>query len=120
MELGFLPATKLAALVRRGTVGCLELLDHFIARAERLDPKLNAVVVRDFERARKAARALDRKRKDPVGPLHGVPMTVKESFNVAGLPTTCGFPARLQDVVAEDALPVQRLKAAGAVVFGKT
>ncbi len=107
-------------MVRRGQVGCVELLDHFIARTERLDPKLNAVVVRDFERARKAARALDRKRKDPVGPLHGVPMTVKESFNVAGLPTTCGFPARLHDAVLEDALPVQRLKAAGAVVFGKT
>ena len=59
---GFLPATKLAALVRRGTVGCLELLDHFIARVERLDPKLNAVVVRDFERARKTARAMDRQR----------------------------------------------------------
>jgi amidase len=119
-ELAFHSATRLAAMVRRGQVGCVELLDHFIARTERLDPNLNAVVVRDFERARKAARALDRKRKDPVGPLHGVPMTVKESFNVAGLPTTCGFPARLHDAVLEDALPVQRLKAAGAVVFGKT
>ena len=119
-EIAFQPATKLAAMMRRGQVGCLELLDHFIARTERLDPKLNAVVVRDFERARKAARALDRKRKDPAGPLHGVPMTVKESFNVAGLPTTCGFPARKNDAVAEDALPVQRLKAAGAVIFGKT
>lgn len=119
-ELAFLPATRLAAMVRRGAVGCVELLDHFIARTERLDPKLNAVVVRDFERARKVARALDRRRKGPVGPLYGVPMTVKESFNVAGLPTTCGFPARLKDDVADDALPVQRLKAAGAVVFGKT
>ena len=57
MEPGFLPATKLAALVRRGKIGCVELLDHFIARVERLDSRLNAVVVRDFERARKAARA---------------------------------------------------------------
>ena len=119
-ELAFHSATKLAAMLRRGQVGCVELLDHFIARTERLDPKLNAVVVRDFERARKAARALDRKRTEPLGPLHGVPMTVKESFNIAGLPTTCGFPARRSDAVAEDALPVQRLKAAGAVVFGKT
>jgi len=62
-ELGFLPATTLAALVRRGAVGCLELLDHFIARVERLDPKLNAVAVRDFERARQTARTMDRQRR---------------------------------------------------------
>ena len=63
MEPGFLPATKLAALVRRGAVGCLELLDHFIARVERLDSKLNAVVVHDFERARQTTRAIDRQRR---------------------------------------------------------
>jgi amidase len=121
MELGFLPATKLAAAVRRRAVGCLELLDHFIARVERLDPKLNAVVVRDFERARETARALDRKagRAAP-GPLHGVPMTVKESFDVAGLPTTWGHADRRNHLAEADALAVQRLKAAGAVVFGKT
>jgi amidase len=121
MEPGFLPATKLAALVRRGKIGCVELLDHFIARVERLDPRLNAVVVRDFERARKAAKAMDRQRKKSAsGPLHGVPMTVKESFNVAGLPTTCGYPERSGDAVEADAIPVERLKAAGAVIFGKT
>ncbi len=121
MELGFLPATKLAALVRRGTVGCVELLDHFIARAERLDPRLNAVVVRDFERARQTARVMDRQRKTGAfGPLRGVPMTVKESFNIAGLPTTCGYVERRNDVAELDALPVARLRAAGAVIFGKT
>ena len=121
METEFLPATKLAALVRRGTVGCLELLDHFIARVERLDPRLNAVVVRDFERARKTARALDRQRKKALlGPLHGVPMTVKESFDVAGLPTTWGYTERRDHVAETDALAVQRLRAAGALVFGKT
>ena len=121
MELSFLPATKLAALVRGRTVGCLELLDHFIARAERLDPRLNAIVVRDFERARETARAMDRRRnKATLGKLHGVPMTVKESFDVAGLPTTWGFTDRHNHVAEVDALAVQRLKAAGAVVFGKT
>jgi amidase len=121
MEPGFLPATKLAAMVRRGAVGCVELLDHFIARVERLDPKLNAVVVRDFERARKTARAMDRQRnKAAPGLLHGVPMTVKESFNVAGLPTTWGYAERRNHPTEADALAVQRLKAAGAVVFGKT
>jgi amidase len=121
MEPGFLPATKLAAMVRRGAVGCVELLDHFIARVERLDPKLNAIVVRDFERARKAARAMDRQRnKAAPSLLHGVPMTVKESFNVAGLPTTWGYAERRNHPTEADALAVQRLKAAGAVVFGKT
>ena len=108
-------------MVRRGAVGCVELLDHFIARVERLDPKLNAIVVRDFERARKAARAMDRQRnKAAPGLLHGVPMTVKESFNVAGLPTTWGYAERRNHPTEADALAVQRLKAAGAVVFGKT
>jgi amidase len=120
-EPGFLPATQLAALVRRGTVGCVELLDHFIARVERLDPQLNAVVVREFDRARKTARAMDQKRnKGAPGKLHGVPMTVKESFDLAGLPTTWGYADRRNHVAEVDALAVQRLKAAGAVVFGKT
>jgi amidase len=89
-QLAFAPASHLAALVRRREVGCLELLDYFFARVEQLDGKLNAVVVRDFDRARAQARALDN--TAPTGPLHGVPMTVKEAFDVAGLPTTWGFP----------------------------
>ena len=121
MELGFLSAKKLAALVRLGKVGCLELLDHFIARVERLDGRTNAIVVRDFDRARKRARTLDRKRKtDGKGALFGVPMTVKESFNVAGLPTTWGIPELNDTIAQQDALAVQRLNAAGAVIFGKT
>jgi len=115
----FLSAKRLAALVRSRRIGCLELLDHFIARVERHDNVLNAVVVRDFDRARKRARALDR-RKEPMGPLHGVPMTVKESFDVAGLPTTWGFPDKKENIARDDALAVQRFTAAGAVVFGKT
>src|SRR5271167_1043971 len=109
MELSFQSAKKLAALVRRGEVGCLELLDHFIGRIERLDGKTNAIVVRDFDRARKRARALDRKRKtDGKGALFGVPMTVKESFDIAGLPTTWGMP-KLNDTIAkQDALAVER------------
>src|SRR5271170_7127713 len=92
MDPTFLPATQLAALVRSGKIGALELLDHYIARVERLDPRINAVVVRDFERARTLARALDQQ-QDRSAPLFGVPMTIKESFNIAGLPTTWGAPA---------------------------
>jgi amidase len=117
----FQSAKSLAGLVRRGRVGCLELLDHFIARVERYDGQLNAVVVRDFERARKRARAMDRKgAKAEGGPLFGVPMTVKESFDIAGLPTTWGDPAFKDTRATRDALAVRRLAAAGAVIFGKT
>ena len=60
MDPTFLPAWRLAELVRGGAIGCSELLDHFIARVERLDSRTNAVVVRDFDRARDHARSLDR------------------------------------------------------------
>ena len=89
----FLPAWRLAELTRGGVISCLELLDHYIARVERLDGRTNAVVVRDFDRARGRARALDAQ-SDRAAPLFGVPMTVKESFNLAGLPTTWGHAAQ--------------------------
>lgn len=117
-DLGFQSAKHLAALVRKRKVGCVELLDHVIARIERLDGRLNAVVVRDFEAARRRAKALDKSKK-VIGPLHGVPVTVKESFDVAGLETSWGVPA-LRRVATADAVAVRRLRAAGAVVMGKT
>ena len=97
----------------------LELLDHTIARVERLDPRINAVVVRDFDRARQRARALDRQ-DNRSAPLFGVPMTIKESFNVAGLPTTWGAPAWRDSIAPTNALAVDRLLDAGAILFGKT
>jgi amidase len=119
-DLGFLPASRLTRMVRRGDIGCLEMLDHFIERVERLNPALNAVVVKDYDRARKRARGLDRTRGDSRGPLLGVPMTVKESFDLTGHPTTFGHKDRANHAAEEDALAVRRLEAAGAVVFGKT
>lgn len=121
-DLAFLPATALARRIREREIGCRELLEHYLSRVEKYDARLNAVVVRDFDRARADADAADAalKRGDSLGPLHGVPMTVKESFDVAGLPTTWGL-ARYKDVpAASDALAVERFRAAGAVVFGKT
>ena len=118
MELSFAPATALASMVRSRAIGCLELLDHFIGRIERLDGAINAVVVRDFGRARDRARALDS--QTPAGPLYGVPMTVKESFNVAGLPTTWGAVEFRDNIATCNALAVDRLLGAGAVIFGKT
>jgi amidase len=98
-----------------------ELVDSAISRIEALDPKINAVVVRDFERARAAADAADAAlAKGESRALLGVPMTVKEHYAVAGLPTTRGDP-KYKDWKAEvDALVVRRLKAAGAVILGKT
>jgi amidase len=119
MDPTFLPATQLASLVRSGKIGAAELLEHYIARTERLDGRINAVVVRDFERARARAKALD-SQADKSAPLFGVPTTVKESFDVAGLPTTRGHLALKDAPVAVTAISVRRLEAAGAVVFGKT
>jgi len=121
MDPSFLPAWRLAELIRAGAIGCVELLDHFIARVEKLDNRINAVVVRDFDRARDHARALDQQRKQGhAAPLLGVPMTVKESFGVAGLRSTWGFEEHRDHIAHEDALAIKRLKAAGAVIFGKT
>jgi amidase len=112
---------ELASLLERGEVSAVELAEAAIERIERLDPHVNAVVVRDFDRALHAAKAADAARaRGQDGPLLGVPITVKESFNVAGLPTTWGLPPFARFVPAEDAVAVARLKAAGAVILGKT
>ena len=115
MDQGFLSAKRLAARIRRGDIGCLEALDHAIARVERLDGALNAIVVHDFDRARKRARTLDRKKPEKPGPLYGVPATIKESFDIEGLPTTWGIPALRDHRADSNSLAVERLQAAGAV-----
>ena len=117
-----LPATTdLVDTLARGQATAMDLCEAAIERIERLDPAVNAVVVRDFDRAREQARAADAAlARGERRPLLGLPMTVKESFNVAGLPTTWGLPHALAIPVTEDAAAVQRLKAAGAVILGKT
>ena len=119
MDPTFLPAVELAAMTRRRAIGCLELLDHFIARVERLDGPINAVVCRDFDRARARARQLDQA-TDRAAPLFGVPTTVKDAFDVAGLPTTRGHLAARDHKAKISSLAVRRLEAAGAVILGKT
>ena len=118
----FRSAKQLAADIRRRKLGCLEALDLYLARMERFNGKLNAIVVTDVDGARRRARQADaalRKGK-PWGALHGVPMTIKESYDVAGLPTTWGLPALKDNVAPRNALAVDRLLAAGVVLFGKT
>lgn len=121
-ERAFTSATELAGEIRDRRVGCLELLDHFIARAERHNPALNAIVAWQIEKARARAREADAAlaRGDIWGPLHGVPMTVKESFNVVGLPSTWGSPAFKDNIAGENAVLIERVLKAGAVIYGKT
>ncbi len=120
-EWDFVSTGDLAAALRDRKVGAVELLEHTIARIESLDRRFNAVVVRDFDRARDASKAADAALARGVRrPLLGVPITVKEAFNVAGLPTTWGYPQFRGFVPERDALVVSRLKEAGAIIIGKT
>jgi amidase len=117
------PATELAAAIRARKLSSRELLEAYLARIERLDRDLNAVVTLDVERARARARQLDDQlaRGDaPVGPLHGLPMTIKDAYETAGIRTTAGSPQHAQHVPERNADAVQRLIDAGAVVLGKT
>ncbi|MDR3522227.1 MAG: amidase family protein, partial [Acidocella sp.] len=122
MDTAFATARRVASLIKSGKLSVLETTDFYIARIEAFDDALNAVVVRDFDRARAQAKLLDRNKKKyaKLPPLYGVPMTVKESFDVAGLPTIWGVEASRGNVAKTDAVAVARFKAAGAVVLGKT
>jgi amidase len=121
-HLHFKSATDLAGAIRRGDIGARELLEHFLARTDVHNPAINAVIQQDRVGARARADAADaaRKRGDELGPLHGVPMTIKESYNFKGLPTTWGAPELAGVNADSNALAVQRLMAAGANIFGKT
>src|SRR5258705_6160509 len=121
-DLHFRSAKQLASDIRRRKVGCLEALDAFLARVDRFNPKLNAIVVTDVDGARGRAKQADAAlRKGKVwGPPHGVPMPINESYDVAGLPTTWGLPALKDNIAPRNALAVDRLLAAGVVLFGKT
>jgi amidase len=121
MDWNFRTAEELTAALSAGVVTSVELTDGAIARIEREDKAINAICTPDFDRARAAARRADRARaRGEDRPLLGIPVTVKESYNVAGLPTTWGMPQYRDYVPVEDALQVSRLRAAGAVVLGKT
>lgn len=114
-------ALETAAAIRSGETTALLECEAAIARIEARDGPINAVVVRDFDRARLQAAEMDRRlAAGDTAPLLGVPMTIKESYDIAGLPTTWGFEAHRGHIAQKDAVAVQRLKAAGAVFLGKT
>jgi len=121
-DLSFASAGEIARRIRARAVSSRAVTEHFIDRIERLDGALNAVVVRDFARARDAADAADAAlaHGEAVGALHGVPLTVKESYNIVGLPTTWGIPAFRDNIATTDAAVVASLRAAGAILLGKT
>jgi amidase len=117
----FKSATELSAALAAKKVSAVELAQDAIGRIERHDGKINAICVRDFSRALDAAHAADAARgRGETKPLLGIPITVKESYNVAGLPTTWGFPPQKDFRPSEDALSISRVKEAGGVILGKT
>ncbi len=120
--LHFRSASSLAQSIRDGEIRPSELLELHLSRLQELNPSLNAIVALDVDdarsRAAEADRALDR--GELWGPLHGLPITIKDLFAVAGMPTTVGVPGFEDFIPAENAVAVQRLIDAGAIVFGKT
>src|SRR6185437_11157076 len=121
-ELWRKPAHELAALIRGRQVSPVELLDAQLDAIKRFNPKLNAIVTLAAEKARVDARAAERAvmRGDKIGALHGLPIGVKDITATAGVRTTYGSPLYADNVPAEDAEVIRRLKEAGAIVLAKT
>jgi amidase len=115
-------ARQLRRALRAGRLRSIDLLEHYLARNTRFHPQLNAIIATDIVSARKRARAADRARANGQlwGPLHGLPITVKEAFDVAGYATTWGRTEYRRNIATTNAVAVQRLIDAGAIVFGKT
>ncbi|MGD0118795.1 MAG: amidase [Candidatus Binatus sp.] len=121
-ELAYSSAVAIADRIRQREISSREAVDYFLARVETLDKRINSVVTIDADRARTEADAADAAlaRGEVRGPLHGVPMTIKDSFQTAGMRTTSGAPELASFVPTEDAWPVAHLREAGAIIFGKT
>lgn len=122
MDFHQLPAFELARGIKALDYTSEQVLDHFLDRVHRLNPALNAIVVLREDQAREQARLADQAARDgrDLGPLHGVPMTIKETFEIEGWPTTAGHKGYRDHVSPRTAVAVQRLLDAGAIVFGKT
>ena len=122
VPLGGQTLTSLAKGIRAGTYTAREVMEAHLEAIAAINPDLNALVTLDAERAMEAAERLDRDRTAlaEAGPLAGVPVTIKDSFQTAGLRTTCGLPALKDHIPEADATVVARLKAAGAIILGKT
>ncbi|MDE3117147.1 MAG: amidase [Pseudomonadota bacterium] len=118
----FEPAYRQLAMLRTRKIGAVELFDAHLKAVAARNPAINAIVAFDEDRARAAVRAADAMTREEAAaqPLHGLPMTIKDSYEVAGMPATCGLPDLAGYRPAQDAVPVAKLRRAGAVIFGKT
>ena len=121
-ELAFAGAGDVVEKIRQREIGALEYLEFLLSRVERLNGDINAVVARDVDAARRRAEAADEAaaRGESWGPLHGLSMTVKDSIEVVGMPCTSGAPMLKEHRPGHNAVSVQRLLDAGAIVYGKT
>ena len=110
-ELAFASATELASKIKTKEISVVELLEHYLQRVDKYNPELNAVVVDIREQALAEATRMDAAvaRGEDLGPFGGVPMTVKESYNVAGTPTTWGNPDWRENIATEDAESIKKL-----------
>ena len=122
MQILYRSAFELARDIKSGHLSSVQVLDFFLDRVARFNDTLNAVVALDSERARERAAAADAAaaRGEDWGPLHGVPLTIKDAFCTAGLVTVSGIPECRDNIPATNAAAVQRYIDAGAIVFGKT
>ena len=118
----FYSAHEILEKIKQGEVSSLEVLESFLAQVEKVNPKINAIVALDIERAKEKAKEADNKisLKSKLGPLHGLPMTIKDAFEVEGIVSTGGNPAWKDNIPKRNAEAVQRLVDAGAIIFGKT
>ncbi|MCA1554992.1 MAG: amidase, partial [Chloroflexi bacterium] len=121
-EICFLPATELARLIHTKQLSARELMEAHLAQIARVNPKVNAIVTLLPERAMDGARQVDEQlaRGETIGPLHGLPIAHKDLVDTEGIRTTRGSPIFKDNLPLQDALIVERLKAAGALTIGKT
>ena len=115
-------AHEILEKIKQREVSSLEVLESFLAQVEKVNPTINAIVALDIERAKEKAIEADNKinLKSKLGPLHGLPMTIKDAFEVEGIVSTGGNPAWKDNIPKRNAEAVQRLVDAGAIIFGKT
>ena len=121
-EVAFWSTTRQVEAIRKGEISSRELLELLIARIEKINPDLNAIITLDLEGARRLADEADAKLKDGelMGPLHGIPVTIKDALETKGLRSTGGASELHNNIPSKDAAVVAAVKEAGAIVFGKT
>ena len=121
-KLTMLSATQAAEAISSGQISARELVEAILGQIERHNPALNAIVTLDAEGARRRAAEADAalEKGEVWGPLHGVPITIKDSFETAGMRTVSGYPPFSGHIPQVDAPPVARLRGSGAIILGKT